>query len=123
MNRAVLQKSWVSGILLVLLSVVAFLFLPQAQAKPAPAMQIDTTDQPTRGNPNAKVHIVVFEDLKCIACKNFNNTILPQIKKQYIDTGIAKYTVINLAFIPGSMPAANAARCIYTQNPDGFLAL
>lgn len=119
MNKVILQKSLTALMILMLLGLTLF-FLPKAQAKPAPALQIDTTDQPTRGNPAAKVHIVVFEDLKCIACKNFNNTVAPQIKKQFIDTGIAKYTVINLAFIPGSMPAANAARCIYTQNPEAF---
>ena len=103
MNKAVLQKSLRALVLLALFA-AALIFLPKSQAKQAPALQIDTTNQPTRGNPNAKVHIVVFEDLKCIACKNFNNTVLPQIKKQFIDTNIAKYTVINLAFIPGSMP-------------------
>lgn len=119
MYRTILHKSLAAILLSVLLS-TALIFLSTAQAKPAPVQQIDTTDQPTRGNPNAKIQIVVFEDLKCIACKNFNNTVLPQIKKQFIDTGIAKYTVINLAFIPGSIPAANAARCIYTQNHDAF---
>lgn len=100
----------------------AWAFWGTPKTNNTPVVQIDTTDQPTRGNPKAKVHIVIFEDLKCMACRNFNNTVLPEIRKQYIDTGIAKYTVINVAFIPGSMPAANAARCLYKQNPDWFFA-
>jgi protein-disulfide isomerase len=119
MNKSIMRKCFAVVIVLVLLG-VGFTFFSKSQAKQSPGFTIDTADQPTRGNPQAKVHIVVFEDLKCIACKHFNNTILPDLKKQYLDTGIAKYTVVNLAFIPGSIPAANAARCIYKQNPDGF---
>lgn len=77
---------------------------------------IDTHDQPTLGQATAPIHIVIFEDLKCVNCARFNNTVLPVLKKKYIDTGEAKYTMINLAFIPGSLPAANAARCVYVQN-------
>ena len=91
-----------------------------AQKKlPAP-IAIDTINQPMLGNPKAPVHLVVFEDLKCINCAHFSNTIFPTLKKKYIDTGIANYTMINLAFVPGSIPAANAARCVYTQNPALF---
>lgn len=94
--------------------------------KPTPGLpksvNIETKNQPTMGNPNAPIEIVVFEDLKCFNCRRFNLNVLPTIKKKYINTGKAKYTVINLAFIPGSMPAANAARCLYEQNPKYFFA-
>ena len=83
-------------------------------------MQIDTRNQPSIGNPNAKVHVVAFEDLKCGNCMRYSTLIFPTIKKKYIDTGVAKYTLINLAFIPGSLPAANAAHCLYTQNKTLF---
>lgn len=119
MNKSTLQKIVIAVAVLVVLAVVlVFVVKPHTPAKPAQI--IDITNQPTRGNANARVEVVIFEDLKCIACKNFNNTVLPEIRKQYIDTGVAKYTVINLAFIPGSLPAANAARCLYQQNPDWF---
>lgn len=81
---------------------------------------INTQGQPTMGYRNASVHIVVFEDLKCHNCARFDREIFPKLKKQYIDTRKAKYTVINLAFIPGSMPVANAARCLYKQNKAFF---
>ena len=85
-----------------------------------PALTIDTKDQPTLGNANAPLHFVVFEDLKCGNCKIFTNTLFPEIKKEYVDKGTGKYTLINLAFIQGSMPAANAAHCLYEQNKDYF---
>lgn len=83
-------------------------------------ISIDTTNQPTLGKSHVKIHLVAFEDLKCSNCARFNVEIFPYIKKQLIDTGIANYTMINLAFVPGSMPAANAARCVYAQNKKLF---
>ena len=105
-------------ILALIIFVAAFIFRPQTPL-PQPIL-IDTQNQPSLGQKNAKVEIVAFEDLKCVACKEFTNTIFPQLKKEYIDTGIAKFTFINLAFIPGSIAAANAAHCIYKQNPELF---
>ena len=61
--------------------------------------------------------MVVFEDYKCIDCRNYNLTLYPEIKKQLIDTGKAKYTVVSLSFLWASMPAANAALCLAHQSP------
>lgn len=119
MSKSSLRKLVITIIILVLLG-IGLAIVAKSHLKQSPALAINTQDQPTRGNPDAKVHIVVFEDLKCIACKNFNNSVLPRVKSDFIEPGIAKYTVINLAFIPGSMPAANAARCLYVQKPDWF---
>ncbi len=84
------------------------------------ALTINTTGQPTMGKTDAPVHLVVFEDLKCPNCADYSNTLFPKIKKKYIDTGIANYTFITLAFIQGSAPAANAALCLHKQNPQFF---
>jgi protein-disulfide isomerase len=119
MNKSVIQKIVVVIAVLIVLG-VALIFFAKPQSKSSPVLKIDTSGQPSTGKSDAKVHIVVFEDLKCIACKIFNTTVLPQIKTNYIDKGIANYTVINVAFIPGSMPAANAARCLYQENPAWF---
>lgn len=114
-----MKKAVLFTLALILVGALAFYFFKPHE--PLPQMvAIDTTDQPTQGNDKASIHIVAFEDLKCENCMRFNTTIYPKIKKDLIDTGKAKYTMINLGFIPGSMPAANAARCIYTQNPKAF---
>lgn len=104
---------------LVIVAGIAFYFFQPAPVLPK-AVTINTTNQPTMGNPKAKVHFVAFEDLKCGNCMRYNVNLYPTIKKRYIKTGRAKYTVMNVAFIPGSMTAANAARCLYAQNPDFF---
>lgn len=121
-NNALVKKIMLIILGLVFIGLIGFLFIKPMIIKdelPKPVV-INTQDQPTMGNPAAKVHIVAFEDLKCVNCARFNKEMMPYIQKQYIDTGIAKYTLINLAFVNGSMPAANAARCIYKQNPKLF---
>lgn len=119
MNPNIMKKAVLITLAIIILAGIAFYFFrPHA---PLPKkLVIDTSHQPTQGNEKAKIEIVAFEDLKCANCMRFNTTIYPKIKKELIDTGKAKYTMINLAFIPGSMPAANAARCIYTQNSKAF---
>ncbi|HLD84531.1 MAG TPA: thioredoxin domain-containing protein [Coxiellaceae bacterium] len=121
-GSTVIKKIMIIILILIILGLVGFFyFKPQLMRATLPkAVMINTNNQPTLGNPNAKIHIVVFEDLKCMNCARFNNTLLPFIKKNYIDKDKAKYTLINLAFIDGSLPAANAARCVYTQNKALF---
>lgn len=114
-----MKKSVLAIILIVVLAIIGFYCFRSPTDLPIP-LQIDTTDQPTLGKENASVQIVAFEDLKCSNCMRFSTILLPKIKKQFIDTGIAKFTLINVAFIPGSLPAANAARCLYVQNKNLF---
>ncbi len=83
-------------------------------------LPITTKNQPQMGNPNSPIHVVIFEDLKCMMCRVYNVDLYPAIKKQYIDTNKINYTVINLAFIPGSITAASTARCLYQQKPSYF---
>jgi protein-disulfide isomerase len=81
---------------------------------------INTANQPTLGQANAPVSVVVFEDLKCPVCAEFNKAIFPKVIKPAIDEGKIKYTMITLAFIPGSIPAGNAALCLYKKDKNYF---
>ena len=42
------------------------------------------------GNEDAKITIIVYESLTCSHCANFHKDVYPQLKKDYLDTGIAK---------------------------------
>lgn len=77
---------------------------------------IETTNQPTLGNPDALVHVVVIEEPKCISCKDYSVDVYPQIKKEFIDTNKIRYTTILVSFLPGSMPAAIALLSAYYEN-------
>ena len=89
-----------------------------ATKRPLPdAVEINHTTHPTIGNPNAKIHLVLFEEPKCINCSRFTNEVFPKIKQEYIDTNKATFTVIIVSFLPGSMPAATALLCAYHADP------
>ena len=102
------------------IALIVGMHLRQPNATLPPHITIDTRNQPVLGNPKATINIIVFEDLKCHNCMRYNAEIYPSIEKKYIKTGIANYTIINLAFIDGSIPAANAARCVYAQKKKAF---
>ena len=42
------------------------------------------------GNENAKITIIAYESLTCSHCADFHKNVYPQIKEEYIDTGLAK---------------------------------
>ncbi|MFC4618848.1 DsbA family protein [Camelliibacillus cellulosilyticus] len=100
----------------------------QGQTSPAaetthkdPKKVIDYKKQPMLGDKQAPVTITMFGDYRCIYCKQFETDILPKLKKDYIDTGKAKFYFINYTILgQGSEKAANAAEAILNQYPDDF---
>jgi protein-disulfide isomerase len=82
------------------------------------AISLQTKGQPTIGYPKATVHVVVFEEPKCPQCKQFTNSIFPQLKKDFIDTNKILYTIIPVSFLPNSMPAAIAWLCVFNQEKN-----
>lgn len=86
---------------------------PQA---PAQKQNVSLGHFPVRGNSNAKVTIVEFADLRCPFCERFFTDTEPQIMKDYVDTGKAKFVFRQYAFLgPASTVAANAAECANEQ--------
>jgi protein-disulfide isomerase len=77
--------------------------------------------QPSMGDPAAPVKIVEFADFKCPACKAFHENVFPQLKREYIDTGLVEFTFINFQFLaPDSVMAGIAGECIYQQSETAF---
>lgn len=110
-------KLLVVATVVILLGVSAYIYYCCQTTLPD-AVEINTEGQPTIGYPKARVHVVVFEEPKCSNCREYNEQIFPIIKKKYIDTNKITYTVVPVAFLPGSMPAAVALLCVYHENPD-----
>ena len=67
------------------------------------------------GNKNAKIAIIAFESLTCSHCANFHKDVFPQLKKEYIDTGLAK---IEFRHFPLDIAAFNASKVSQCKN-DG----
>ena len=59
------------------------------------------------GNENAKITIIAYESLTCSHCASFHKDVYPQLKKEYIDTGLAK---IEFRHFPLDIAAFNASK-------------
>jgi protein-disulfide isomerase len=103
--------------LIALIPLAGFFLADKEQTLPA-GISLKTYGQPTIGEAKAPVHVVVFEEPKCPQCKNFTTRLFPKIKKEFIDTGKIRYTVIPVSFIPNSMPAAVAWLCVFNQEKN-----
>lgn len=60
---------------------------------------LDISNEPMLGDPDAPVTIVEFGDYKCPACGFFANNILPAIDAEYIQTGKVNFVFKNFPFI------------------------
>ena len=69
------------------------------------------------GSQNAKITIIAYESLTCSHCANFHKDIYPQLKKDYIDTGIAK---IEFRHFPLDIAAFNAAKVAQCKNDQSL---
>ena len=67
------------------------------------------------GNENAKITIIAYESLTCSHCASFHMDVYPQLKKEYLDTGLAK---IEFRHFPLDIAAFNASK-IGQCNNDG----
>ena len=67
------------------------------------------------GNKEAKITIIAFESLTCSHCANFHKNVYPELKKEYLDTGLAK---IEFRHFPLDIAAFNASKVAQCNN-DG----
>ena len=86
---------------------------------PSPTPDTDFEDEnvTVMGDPNAPVTIVEFSDYQCPFCQRHVLNTMPQLKKEYIDTGKVRYVFKDfpLSFHKQAMPAAMAAECAGEQ--------
>ena len=61
----------------------------------------------TVGNEDAKIIIIAYESLTCSHCATFHKDVYPLLKKEYIDTGLAK---IEFRHFPLDIAAFNASK-------------
>ncbi len=77
----------------------------------------------TMGNPEAPIKITEFASLSCSHCAHFSNTILPDIEKEYIDTGKASLTFYDYPLNAPALHGAMTARCIPESRYFDFIKL
>ncbi len=112
----------------------------QAAAEQQPPKQVDlsklaiTADDHIKGNVDAPVTIVIYDDMECPFCGAFEGVnkevmdmlkqrspgwtpVMPSLIKDYVDTGKVKlvYRHFPLSFHQNALPAAEAAECAGVQ--------
>jgi protein-disulfide isomerase len=86
--------------------------------------QIDLADRPVRGNPDAKVTIVNFDDFECPFCSRMHTTLMNQILPQYQDKVKIVYKDYPLLQMhPWAEHAANDANCLAKQSGAAYWQL
>jgi len=83
--------------------------------------KIDVTGRPTRGNKNAKVTVINYDDFECPFCSGMHTTLFPGIFKEYGDRVLFIYKDYPLEEIhPWAVHAAVNANCLGAQNTDAY---
>lgn len=83
--------------------------------------KIDVTGRPTRGNKDAKVVAINFDDFECPFCSRMHQQIFPAIFKEYGDRVLFIYKDFPLEEIhPWAVHAAVDANCLAAQNNDAY---
>jgi protein-disulfide isomerase len=72
------------------------------------------------GNNDAKITIIAYESLTCSHCASFHSDVYPQLKKEYIDTGLAK---IEFRHFPLDIAALNASKIAQCKQDQGLQIL
>ena len=75
------------------------------------------TNRIISGNENAKIIIIAYESLTCSHCADFHKNVYPQLKKDYIDTGLAK---IEFRHFPLDIAAFNASKIVQCKQDQGL---
>ena len=99
---------------------------PEAAPPPPPlladaqaALQI-TKDDRVLGNPEAPITIVEYASLTCPHCAHFANDVLPELKKEWIDTGKARLVLRDFPLDEPALRAAMIARCAPAERYYAF---
>ena len=82
---------------------------------------IDTAGRPERGNKDAKVTIVNYDDFECPFCSRMHQTLFPDLMKTYgnqVKIIYKDYPLIEIH--PWAMHAAVDANCLAAQSSDAF---
>lgn len=84
--------------------------------------KINTTARPWKGNPNAPVVLVNYDDFQCPFCARMHQTLLNDVFPRYADRVKLVYKDFPLPMHPWAIHAAVDANCLAAQNNDAYWA-
>ena len=77
------------------------------------ANTLDGIKRIIEGDKNAKTVIIVYESLTCSHCADFHKNVYPELKKDFIDTGLVR---IEFRHFPLDLAAFNASKIAQCNN-------
>ncbi len=105
---------------------------PTIELKRAVNLPSTTGDLPTipaddpraQGDPNAPVTLIEYSDFQCPFCQQHEQTVYPELIKQYVETGQVRYVFRNYIAVPEHLaaPAAGVAG-LCAAKQDQFWAM
>lgn len=118
------KNQWLVIMTVVAVALIALVFVLLNQDEPTTADRgnhVSIEGQPTLGDPDAKVSVVEFGDYKCPSCKQWGETIYPQLKADYLDKEDVSFSYINVLFHgQESILASLASESVYEQDSESF---
>jgi protein-disulfide isomerase len=75
------------------------------------------------GPANAPVTITEYASMTCPHCANFNDTVFPKIKSEYIDTGKIRYVFREFPLDIKAAAGSMLARCIAKDDAPKYFAV
>jgi protein-disulfide isomerase len=81
-------------------------------------LTIKVADDPAKGKPDAKVTLIEFTDYQCPFCSRHTRAVLPQLEKDFIETGKIRYVLRDFplsSLHPQAPKAHEAALCAGEQ--------
>ena len=131
-----LRKVLIAGVVVIVAGIAGFLAWQHYQTSaatvtaagqaPAELKPIDSPlakaqpDDLVEGNADAPITMIEYSSLSCPHCARFQRDVLPQIKKDFIDTG--KVKLIQRDF-PLNKPAVLAAEFAHCAGPMRYFAI
>ena len=88
-----------------------------------PGSNIDIAGRPIRGNPDAKVTIINFDDLECPYCARMHQSLFPATLKHY--NGLIRFVYKDFPLTeihPWALHASVDANCLAAQSSDVYWA-
>jgi len=108
---------------LALLAVLATVPLGTSQAVAGIVPVNEAIKEMALGSKEAPVTIQEFSSLGCPHCANFHRNTLPQIKKEYIDTGKVRLIFTDFPLGTPALAASMVARCAGPKKFFGFIEI
>jgi protein-disulfide isomerase len=89
-----------------------------AVAQPGDKVSLASRDMYVLGRSQAPVTVVEFTDYQCPYCNKFHLNTFPELKTQFVDTGLVRFVSrdLPLDFHKHAFEAARAARCAGEQD-------